>query len=57
MLQWIVFHIHDNSPTINNEHNSSSKYTRSPHNFYINEKKYEGKYNYNDFRKAIKKLL
>ena len=39
MLQWIVFNIHDNSPTINNEHNSSSKYIRSLHNNYINEKK------------------
>ena len=40
MLQWIVFNIHDNSPTINNEHNSSSKYTWFLHNFNINEKKY-----------------
>ena len=39
MLQWIVFNIHDNSPTINNEHNRSSKYIRSFHNNYINEKK------------------
>ena len=40
MLQWIVFHIHDNSPTVNNEHNRSSKYTWSPHSFNIIEKKY-----------------
>ena len=36
--------------------NKNYSITSTP-TIFINEKKYEGKYNYNDFRKAIKKLL